>query len=275
MTRRAHLAPRAANYLARWHAGLALIWKCENGDFDCIASLEGHENEVKAVEWSVSGQFIATCGRDKSVFVWEADDEQFDVAAVLHSHEQDVKAVAWHPRADVLASASYDDTLRVFTADGDDWRCAATMHGHTSTVWALAFSADGGAFVSCSDDRSIILWRDAQRPGEVHYERAASLPELHERPIFSVAWGEHAKPSAPSGLIATGGGDDSVCLVRPVLRVDGASLELVSRHDDAHRGDVNSVAWSTPPIGGAGGVLATAGDDGLIRLWRCASKESE
>ena len=239
---------------------MAVIWRCDNGEFDCVASLEGHENEVKAVSWSRSGQFVATCGRDKSVFIWEAEDDIFEVASVLHSHTQDVKSIAWHPQRDVLASASYDDTLKVFTQHGDDWRCHTTLTAHTSTVWCLAFSADGRALVSCSDDRSVVLWRDAAAPdAEPQFERAASLPELHDRPIFTVDWCKTG-----SGLIATGGGDDAVCL----LRTDPTSgpLEPQARTEAAHDGDVNCVAWS--PASNPG-WLVTAGDDGTVKMWRC------
>ncbi|TPX54981.1 hypothetical protein SeMB42_g00059 [Synchytrium endobioticum] len=224
---------------AIWEKGL-------DGEFECLATLEGHENEVKSVAWASSGMLVATCSRDKSVWIWEVvGDSDFECLSVLQEHAQDVKTVVWHPTEELLASCGYDDTIKIWRDDDDDWYCSDTLEGHTSTVWGIDFDASGDRLVSVSDDRSLKIWKRLHLPNagistflgmsgkrrDPKWTCIATVPSLHSRCIYSVSWSKH------NNRIITAGGDNCIKVLEVVEVVAGSEsvdVRLVASVDRAH-----------------------------------------
>ena len=224
----------------------------EETDWQFTLVLEGHDSEIKGVAFSPSGAHLATCSRDKSVWIWEdvgaaEDDDEWETVAVLNEHEGDVKAVAWCPdvpgrnarrtySADVLASASYDDTVRIWREDGDgEWVCVAVLSGHGGTVWGIAWEGrerGDGAFprlLSCSADGTVRVWK----------------LKVDEED------GDESSTATLGGIPNT---------MRRSLREDWVCEAILPK---IHTRDIYSVAWSPKT-----GLVASTGSDGIIALYR-------
>lgn len=199
----------------------------EDGDddeyqFSCI--LDGHESEIKSLSWSPTGQYLATCSRDKSVWVWEElEDDNFETVAVLQEHDGDVKCVAWHPEEDLLASASYDDTIRLYKEDADDWvqvACINGREGHGMTVWWVEFEGSGMSkkdfraqseglseeqqqhitaldesgprLATCSDDCTVRIWRRKPRDRPDNALSNTGIPSIIRSAAIDEDWYQEA-----------------------------------------------------------------------------------
>lgn len=289
--------------------------------------LDGHDSEVKSVSWSPSGMLLATCSRDKSIWIWEDlddGDNNFETVAVMQEHGGDVKCVAWHPVEECLASASYDDTIRLWREDIDDWGQVGCIRGHEGTVWFIDWEGvdtvpslgegediaarwrerralSGPRIVSCSDDRTVRIWRrlpkeqksgtgDSAMPSIIRptgtdeqWEEEAVLPQTHDLSVYAVAW------SKKTGLVASVGSDGRIVVYEERFTSDGGNGDgsalpntpgsdlqtewvNVATIEGGHGiYEINHVSWAKRADRGREDkdeeVLLTTADDGSVKVW--------
>lgn len=220
----------------------------DDQDWEFSLVLEGHDSEIKGVAFSPSGQYLATCSRDKSVWIWEEigaeGEDEWETVAVLQEHDGDVKAVAWCQDqgalgGECLASASYDDTVRLWREDEDgEWGCVAVLEGHEGTVWGIdwerpdpkiteetieASTARPRRLMTCSADATARVWRRADAGDPRATGSSNSIPSTMRPAASGETWiceatlpKVHTRPiysvswSKKTGRVVTCGSDSLV-----------------------------------------------------------------
>ncbi|KFY59973.1 hypothetical protein V497_03961, partial [Pseudogymnoascus sp. VKM F-4516 (FW-969)] len=225
----------------------------EGEDWEFSVVLEGHDAEVKSLAFSPSGQYLATCSRDKSIWIWEEVDgaDEWETVAVLTEHEGDVKCVAWAPadesgEGECLASASYDGTVRVWREDGEgEWGCVGVLEGGEETVWGVAW--EGGEATSKSKSEAQPEAAESDGPPKPRTRRLITCSADNSLRVWRRV---EAAESTESGVVP------STMRAAP----QGETWEIEAVLPAAHTRAVYSVAWSEK----TGRVVSCGGDSKIV-----------
>lgn len=225
----------------------------EDQDWEFAIVLEGHDSEVKNVAYSPSGQWLASCSRDKSVWIWEdigeEGDDEFETIAVLQEHEADVKYVCWRRddgNGEVLASASYDETIRFWRGDDEgEWSQIALLKGHEGIVWCLDWEPEVSQKVFAPESEAT----DEYRPQTPRLISSSSDCSIR-------VWSIQPTPPPPNRPSYFNSGIPSTMRPGPTTETWECTATLPKAHDLP----IYAIGWSKK----SGRVVSISGDGKIV-----------
>ncbi|OBZ74218.1 U4/U6 small nuclear ribonucleoprotein Prp4 [Grifola frondosa] len=242
-----------------------------------VRTFRGHNDRVGGVAWhpratlsqSEDAVNLVSGAGDYSVNLWSLNSDT--PLSVLKGHADRVCRVAFHSSGNYVASASFDTTWRLW--DVATSKELLLQEGHSKEVYSVEFQDDGALAASGGLDAIGRVW-------DLRTGRTAMVLDGHVQAIFSIAF-------SPNGYqIATGSGDDTIRIwdmrslkalytipahlsnVADVRFFHAAELPTLGdvTMDGTHGQEADAQAteeWQYR----SGLYLASAGYDGLVKLW--------
>ena len=209
----------------------------------CVASLDGHAANVKAVAFSPDGKQLACSSGQDDVYVWEVAggaplQPPGAIPSLLMPTVMDADAAT---TAGVAAAGNAADSAAGATAAGPATAAAPKHDGHTAAVTAVAWSCRGELLASAAGDGTARVWDTATGKCVV----VLKLSQDQREPCVAVS----------SDFKVAAGCADKTIRVWEGRGKAGTRLK-------GHEGAVNGIAFSPD-----GGQLASASSDFTVMVW--------
>ncbi|XP_074656464.1 U5 small nuclear ribonucleoprotein 40 kDa protein-like [Tubulanus polymorphus] len=129
-----------------------------------IMLLTGHEGEIFCGKFSPDGQYFASAGFDRLIYLWTVYGECQNLG-ILKGHSGAVMELQWSTDINTLCTASSDKTVALW--DVMTGQRIKRLKGHQTFVNTVNLARRGPQLIcSGSDDGTVKLW-DSRKKGEI------------------------------------------------------------------------------------------------------------
>jgi len=84
--------------------------------------LIGHSDHIQDINWSHSGDLLASCSQDNTIRIWRFNGVDFKLLQVLEEHNKPVSGISFSYDDSFLASVGNDSRLIIYQWDGNKYR---------------------------------------------------------------------------------------------------------------------------------------------------------
>jgi WD40 repeat protein/energy-coupling factor transporter ATP-binding protein EcfA2 len=221
--------------------------------------LEGHAAQVTGVSFHPKGHMIISADAQKLIKLWKINGKIQKIFPIFHSHKDTIWNIKFSPNGQLIASTSWDKTIKVWDINGRVLHTLSGVNGHKNSVYDVSFTSDSQLIASSSRDGTIKIWDTKTGELKTTLKNKNFLNQQDYR-VYSVDF----NPKDKTMIASTGYFDGHINVWDLKTNQKDTPTVLNEKHNDI----VYAVRFSPD-----GRFLASAGQDGKIRIWSVKRKE--